>query len=259
MSFRNTGIGMSGGNFVGIRNFIWVFNNPDFYGTLGRTFVWVFGSVFLEMILGTSFALLLNVPFKLRPLARAVILAPYMIPTVVAVLTWTYMFNDLVGIVNYALMKIGLIDSPFQWMKSPSTAMMTVIVVGVWKFTPFVVIAMLAILQAIPQEQYDAARVDGATAWQQYWRITLPHILPVFLLTTLLRTIWAINKFDIIYLLTGGGPGYSTTTLPVLVYDKGFDDFQLGRASALALASAGVMIIIMLVYLFAMKRVEDKQ
>ncbi len=153
MSLRNTGIGMSGGSFVGLRNFIWVFKSQDFYETLGRTAIWVFGSVSLEMVIGTSFALLLNAPFRFRPLARVIILAPYMIPTVVAVLTWTYMFNDLVGIVNYVLIKIGLISAEFQWMTSPSTAMITVIVVGVWKFTPFVVIAMLrtAILQAIPR------------------------------------------------------------------------------------------------------------
>jgi multiple sugar transport system permease protein len=244
---------------VGLRNFAWVFQSPEFLTSLWRTFVWVFGSVGLEMLLGTAIALMLNVKFGFRPLVRGIILAPYMIPTVVAVLTWTYMFNDLVGIVNYLLISAGLISAPFQWMNSPSSAMMTVIIVGVWKATPFVVIAILAILQSIPQEQYEAARVDGASEWQQFWRITLPHILPVFLLTALLRTIWAINKFDIIYLLTGGGPGYSTTTLPVLVYTKAFVDFQLGRASALALVAGGLMVVIMLIYIFAMKRVEDKQ
>jgi multiple sugar transport system permease protein len=250
---------MSGGEYVGLRNFVWVLQSREFYESLWRTFVWVFGSVGLEMVLGTGLALMLNVKFRFRPVARAIILAPYMIPTVVAVLTWTYMFNDLVGIVNHVLISLGLASGAFQWMNSPVTAMITVIVVGVWKATPFVVIAILAILQSIPQEQYDAAKVDGATEWQQFWRITLPHILPIFLLTTLLRTIWAINKFDIIYLLTGGGPGYSTTTLPVLVYTKAFVDFQLGRASALALVSAVIMIAIMIVYVYAMKRVEDRQ
>src|SRR5690606_11774476 len=155
--------------------------------------------------------------FALRGAARALVLAPYLIPTIVAVLTWRFMFHDLVGILNYFLISTGITDSPVLWLSNRRYAMLAVIIVGVWKFLPFVVIAILGILQAIPNEQYEAAQIDGASSFQQFWRITLPYILPVFILTALLRTIWNFNKFDIIYLLTGGGPLKSTTTVPLLI------------------------------------------
>src|SRR5690606_8749004 len=127
----------------------------------------------------------------------AIILAPYLVPTVVAVLTWRYMLHDIVGVVNAVLTNLGITDQPLLWLNSQGLAMASVIMVGVWKFFPFVVIAILGILQSIPQEQYEAARIDGASDFQQFWRITLPYVLPVFLLTALLRTIWSFNKFEI--------------------------------------------------------------
>lgn len=259
ISMQSVGFGKTSGPFVGFSNFIWAFKSRDLARALGNTFIWVFGSVALEMILGLSFALMLNKTFLFRGMARAVILAPYLVPTVVAVLVWRYMFHDIVGVMNYLLMAVGIIDAPLLWLNSQSTAMLTVIIVAVWKFFPFVVLAILGILQAIPQEQYEAAQIDGASDWQQFWRITLPHILPVFLLTALLRTIWTFHKFEIIYLLTGGGPVSATTTLPVLVYLKGFVDFELGRAAAIALITMGIMFVLMLLYTRGLKWAESRQ
>src|SRR5262249_16930796 len=152
----------------------------------------------LEMVLGTGLALLLNEAFVGRGAIRALVLAPYLIPTVVAVLTWRFMFHDLLGILNFFLIRIGLIEAPVLWLSDRRYAMLAVIIVGVWKFLPFVVIAILGILQSIPNEQYEAAQIDGASAFQRFWWITLRYIMPVFLLTALLRTIWTFNKFDII-------------------------------------------------------------
>jgi multiple sugar transport system permease protein len=259
VSMQSVSFGKTSGPFVGFSNFIWAFKSRDLAVALGNTFIWVFGSVALEMLLGLSFALLLNKTFLFRGVARAVILAPYLVPTVVAVLVWRYMFHDIVGVMNYLLMAVGIIDAPLLWLNSQSLAMLTVIIVAVWKFFPFVVLAILGILQAIPQEQYEAAQIDGANDWQQFWRITLPHILPVFLLTALLRTIWTFHKFEIIYLLTGGGPVNATTTLPVLVYLKGFVDFELGRAAAIALLTMGIIFVLMLVYTKGLKWAESRQ
>jgi multiple sugar transport system permease protein len=178
---------------------------------------------------------------------------------VVAVLVWRYMFHDVVGILNFFLLKIGAISTPMNWLGSPKMAMLSVIMVGVWKFFPFVVLAILGVLQSIPQEQYEAARIDGANGWQQFWRITLPYVMPIFLLTAVLRTIWTFHKFDIIYLLTGGGPVGATTTLPVLVYQKAFADFELGRAAALALITAGILALLLGVYFYLTKRAEARQ
>ena len=245
--------------FVGLENFQWALAYAPFWNALSNTLVRVFGSVGIEMVVGVSIALLLNKNFIGRGIARAIVFAPYLIPTVVAVLVWRYMFHDVLGVVNYFLLKAGWINEPVNWLSSPKVAMMTVIIVGVWKFFPFVVLAILGVLQAIPQDQYEAAKIDGASEWQQFWRITLPHLMPIFLLTTLLRSIWTFHKFDIIYLLTGGGPVGSTTTLPVLVYQKAFADFEIGRASALALITAFLLTILLLIYFYLSKRVEARQ
>ncbi|MFC7397195.1 carbohydrate ABC transporter permease [Chelatococcus sp. GCM10030263] len=259
LSTQEIELGTMSGPFVGLRNFADVLTDPAFFTALYNSFVWVFGSVSIEMVLGLGLALLLHQKFALRGAARAIILLPYLVPTVVAVMVWHYMFNDIVGVLNYLLMATGIVDHPLLWLNSPGTAMLSVILVGVWKFFPFVVIAVLGILQAIPQEQYEAAMIDGANSWQRFWRITLPHILPIFLLTALLRTIWTFHKFDIIYLMTGGGPIDATTTLPVLVYNKGFVDFELGRAAAVAIVTFIVLGVLLAIYLMLMKRAEARQ
>jgi multiple sugar transport system permease protein len=256
---QSVSTGDSSGPFVGLDNFLWAIREPMFLTALWNTFVWVFGSVVIEMLLGLGLALLLNQSFKLRGAARAVILAPYLIPTVVAVLTWRYMLHDNVGILNVILLDLHIISHPLLWLNSPSLAMFTVIMVGVWKFFPFAVIAILGILQSIPQEQYEAARIDGASSFQQFWRITMPYILPVFLLTMLLRTIWTFHKFDIIYLMTGGGPLDATTTLPVLVYLKAFDDFEFGRAAAVALLTFAILAVLLAIYFVLIRKAEARQ
>lgn len=247
------------GAFVGLENYVWVLTSAEFWTSLKNTLVWVFGSVALEMVLGLGLALMLNVTFVGRGVARTLVFAPYLIPTVVAVLVWRYMFHDIVGILNVLLMKVGLIGAPLNWLQSTSMAMVSVIIVGVWKFTPFVVLALLGVLQAIPQDQYEAAEIDGASPWQQFWRLTLPHLMPIFLLTALLRTIWTFHQFDIIYLLTGGGPINATQTLPLFVYQKAFVDFEMSRAAALAVVTAVILAIGCVVYFFLNKKAESWQ
>ena len=258
-AMQDVGMGDMSGPYVGFENFAWALTSEAFYTALWNTFVWVFGSVSIEMVLGLGLALLLNKTFAFRGVARAVILAPYLVPTVVAVLTWRYMFHDIVGIINAGLISIGVIDKPLLWLNSQSLAMTSVILVGVWKFFPFAVIALLGILQAIPQEQYEAARIDGASGFQQFWRITLPYVMPVFLLTALLRTIWTFHKFEIIYLMTGGGPLDATTTLPILVYLKAFSDFEFGRAAAVAILTFGILGVLLALYFILINRAEARQ
>ncbi|MBC6718830.1 sugar ABC transporter permease [Aurantimonas sp. DM33-3] len=258
-SMQRVGLGELSGPWIGFDNFIWALESRHFWRALSNTFVWVFGSVAIEMVLGLLLALLLHQNFVGRGIARAVLLAPYLVPTIVAVLVWRYMFHDIVGILNYLLTDLGIISGPLQWLSSTRWAMASVIIVGVWKFFPFVVLAVLGILQSIPQEQYEAARIDGASAFQQFWRITLPYVMPVFILTALLRTIWTFHKFEIIYLLTGGGPLDATTTLPILVYQKAFVDFELGRAAAIAILTFLILAVLITAYFLLMRRAEKKQ
>lgn len=258
-AMQQVGLGELSGPWIGFDNFVWALESRAFWRALSNTFLWVFGSVAIEMVLGMAIALLLHQSFIGRGVARAVLLAPYLVPTIVAVLIWRYMFHDIVGILNHFLMDLGIISRPLQWLSSTHWAMVSVIIVGVWKFFPFVVLAILGILQSIPQEQYEAARIDGASAFQQFWRITLPYVMPVFILTALLRTIWTFHKFEIIYLLTGGGPLDATTTLPILVYQKGFIDFELGRAAAIAILTFVILAVLIAAYFLLMRRAEDKQ
>ena len=236
-------------SFVGLDNYLSFFEQPDFPEAFKNSVIWTVGSVVIELLLGTYVALVLQKHFKLRGVARAIVLFPYLIPTIVAVLVWRFMMHDLLGVVNYGLISIGLISQPILWFSNTDTAMMGVIIVGVWKFFPFVVIALLGILQSIPGETYEAAKVDGANMFQELWHITMPAVLPVFLLTALLRTIWTWDKFDIIYLLTGGGPVNATTTLPIFVYREAFDNWRMGRASAVAMVTFAVLLLCTLVYL----------
>lgn len=258
MSFQDVSPEVGSGPFVGLENFRWAIKDKQFLNALLNTLLWTFGSVSLEMLIGLGIALLLHQSFFLRGGVRALILSPYLIPTVVAVLVWRYMFHDIFGVINYVLTELKIISTPLPWINSVDRAMLSVILVGTWKFFPFCVIALLGILQSIPLEQYEAARIDGARAWQQFWMITLPHIMPIFLLTALLRTIWTFHKFDIIYLLTGGGPLNATTTLPLFVYFKGFVDFQMGRAAAVALIAFGILAIFLIIYVILLKRVEAR-
>ena len=242
--------------FVGLENYLSFFRQPDFAEAFRNSVVWTVGSVGLELLLGLYVALVLQRHFKLRGVARAVVLFPYLIPTIVAVLVWRFMMHDLLGVVNYGLIALGVVRQPILWFSNTDTAMMGVIIVGVWKFFPFVVIALLGILQSISAEIYEAAKVDGANMFDELWHITMPAILPVFLLTALLRTIWTWDKFDIIYLLTGGGPVNATTTLPIFVYREAFDRWQMGRASAVAMVTFCVLLVCTLVYLRFYDRAE---
>ncbi|MGK6317314.1 carbohydrate ABC transporter permease [Neorhizobium sp. DT-125] len=243
MSFQRINAGDLSGPWNGISNYLWALASPDFSSGLINTLIWTGGTVFGEMALGLLFALALNQPLKMRGLARAITLFSYLVPTIVAVLVWRYMFHDLVGIINHMLMTIGAIRQPLLWLEDPNWAMPSVIFIGAWKHFPFVVLILLAMLQNIPKEQYEAASIDGARPFQQFVHVTLPALLPVLFVTAIIRMIYNINSFDIIYLLTGGGPVNATTTLPVLIYNKAFVDFQVGRAGAVAILMFLIMLI----------------
>jgi multiple sugar transport system permease protein len=234
ISLQSIEVGSLSGRFVGLANYKWAFSSSELHQAVIKSLVWTFGTVGLQIVLGVAFALLLNQRLLWRGLLRALTLFPYMVPTIVAVLVWRYLMHDLVGPINHALTSLGMIDQPLLWLDSPRWAMLSVIIIAAWKHFPFVVVIVLAMLQTIPREQYEAAAIDGATDLQQFRYITLPAILPAIAIAAFVRLLYEINGFDIIYLLTGGGPVNATKTLPILVYTKAFSDFQLGRAAAAA-------------------------
>ncbi len=210
----------------------------------------------MQIIFGIGIALVLHQNIWFRSLARSLILFPYFISTVVAVLVWKWLFNDLYGILNHFLMKIGVIDFPMDFLGTMPNAMISVILVGAWKYFPFVVIAVLARLQSIPESLYEAAKIDGAGPIARFFDVTLPQLRDVLVVIIMLRAIWDFKEFDMIYLLTGGGPLNDTQTLPLLVYQEAFALNDMGMASAYAV----VMMLIMLVFmLFYIRRTKDNE
>jgi len=242
------------GEWVGLENYRLMLTSGEFWVSLWTTILWTVGTLTLQIVVGVAMALLLNLNFYFRSLARSLVLFPYFVSTVVAVLVWRWMFNDVYGILNRALIVSGISDMPLDWLGSMPNAMISVIVVGAWKYFPFVVIAVLARLQTIPDELYEAARIDGAGAWSRFWDVTLPQLREVLVVIVLLRTIWDFKEFDLIYLLTGGGPVTSTETLPLLVYKQAFGMNAMGRASTYAIGIMLVLLTFMILYLYRTRR-----
>lgn len=237
------------GEWAGFDNYQRLLQSGDFWRSLGNNVVWTVGTLSLQIVFGISVALMLHQNMMFRSLARSLVLFPYFLSTVVAVLVWRWLFNDLYGILNHVLMGAGLIDMPVDWLGSMPNAMLSLVFVGAWKYFPFVVIAVLARLQSIPDELYEAATVDGAGRFSRFMDITLPQLKEVLIVIVLLRTIWDFKEFDLIYLLTGGGPVISTQTLPLLVYKEAFALNQMGAAAAVAVLMMLSMLVFMIVYL----------
>jgi multiple sugar transport system permease protein len=236
------------GHFVGLGNYVGLLTHNAFWRALWANAVWTVGTLALQFVAGIGMALLLNENIVFRSLARALVLFPYFVSTVVAVLVWRWLFNDLYGIANSLLMRVGVIDMPIDWLGIMPNAMASIIVVGAWKYFPFVVITVLARLQTIPLHLYEAAKIDGAGPIARFFDVTLPQLREVLLIVVLLRAIWDFKEFDLLYLLTGGGPVDSTQTLPLLVYQQAFALNDMGRASAAAVLMLLVLLVFMALY-----------
>ncbi len=243
--------------FVGLDNFDAVMSHEGFTRSVKNTFVFTFGSLALQMALGLPIALLLNREFPLRTPIRGVMLFSYLVPYVVAAMTWKFMFSDATGILNYWIRTSGL-PIPASPFGSLDWAMFGVILVNSWKNFPFMVIVFLAQLQTIDRQLYEAASVDGATTWQKFYKITLPSLVPIMLVVGMLRTIWNFNNFEVVFLLTQGGPIGRTETLPLYIYRFVFGDFSLGRGAALAVIVFFVLLIMSVIYWRLYERTQER-
>lgn len=227
--------------FVGFDNYLFVLDDPLFWESFRQAIVWTGWSTVLQAAIGVGLALLLHQPLKGMNAFRGLLLFPYIVPTVVIALNWRWLFNSEIGIVNHLLLSAGIIDDKIAWLSTPTMAMASAILLNVWKYTPFVVIVVLARLQTIPTELYDAARVDGAGALRRFRDITLPQLAEVLAVVIVFRTIWTFNKFEEIYLLTRGGPGTSTYNLALYAFDQSIANLRMGVGAA-----AGVIMLLLL-------------
>ena len=269
ISFRDVGLGnlnnVFHAPFVGLENYRSVFNDFAFkfqglqsLGAAVTSVVYSFTSTILTVILGLIAALLLNRPFRARGLTRAVFLFPYVAPVISVAFVWRWILDPRPsGVLNDVLMTLGLIDLPKAYLAQRGLALLLVIIFEAWRYFPFAMLMILARLQAVDRTLYEAAEVDGANVWAKFWYVTLPELRYVLGAIFLLRLIWTFNKFDDIFLLTGGG--FGTNVLPVLTYQFSFRLFDFGKGAATAMILLVTLLIFLVLYVvFVMKNVEEE-
>jgi len=242
--------------FIGIENYRWLLTDPDWWQAVRNTVIFTLASVTLETILGLTIALALNAHFRGRGGLRAAVLIPWAIPTVVSAQMWAWMFNDVFGVINAMLLAAGLIDAPIAWTASPDTALLAVILVDVWKTTPFVALLLLAGLQMLPQECYESAKVDGVHPLKVFFKVTLPLLKPALTVAIIFRALDALRVFDLIYVMTGN----NRDTMSMSVYARQqLVDFQdVGYGSAAATMVFLIIALFTIAYLMLARVGEDR-
>jgi len=259
MSFENYNLAMPQSNgFVGLKNYIAAFHDRLFYQSLINTIIWVVCGVGFQFVFGLILALLLNQSFPLRGLIRSVVLVPWVTPGVLVGIIWTWMYDGNSGVINDLLQKLGIITKFIPFLAKPNTVLPSVIITVIWQGIPFFAIMLLAALQSIPNELYEAAAVDGVRGYQKLFHITLPLIKNTILVTTMLRVIWVANSIDIIYSMTGGGPGYASQTLSVYAFTIAHGALDFGYASTLSILLTILLMSVAVFYLRSFFQEDEK-
>jgi multiple sugar transport system permease protein len=234
--------------FVGLANYVALAGDAEFWWSLARSLLWVGVAVSLQFTLGFCTALLLNRHFWWRGLARALVIIPWALPSVIIGLVWTWMLDFNLGLINQIGLRLGLLSDPIAWLARPTLAMAAVILAVVWQGFPFFAITLLAGLQSIPHEHYEAAAIDGAKTFAAFRHVTLPGLAPVIATSLLLRMIWVANSLDLILVMTGGGPGTSTQTLPLYAFLRAWSGANYGYGSALAVVLTLLLLGVVIFY-----------
>ena len=256
LSFTNSSL--AGEDYVGLENYQKMFSSKKFNGIVTRTFVWMFFSVSLKLIIGLIGAVLLNANLKGRSIFRVLVMPPWVVPIAIGMLGWLWLYNGYFGIIAGVGMRTGILDGPFGFLAYKQSAFISTIIADVWVGTPMVTVFFLAAMQGVPRDLYEAAYCDGASRWDRFFKITLPQITPVIITMSLLSAFWTFNSFEIIWILTEGGPRGSTTTLIIDTYKQALGNYKFGRGAARAVV---VMILLMLFagfYLALLARINKK-
>jgi ABC-type sugar transport system permease subunit len=258
LSFRDTTLASPTDTFIGLSNYLQLFSDGQFWNAWVHTIQFTTASTLLETSIGLMIALVLSERFRGRGIVRAAMLVPWAIPTVVTSKMFGWLFDGQHGMVNYLLRSVGLIQHNVDWYGSPDFALTTIIIADVWKTTPFMALLLLAGLQTIPDSLAEASVIDGANAWQQFWYVRLPLLAPSLLIAAMFRALDAFRIFDLVYVLTGGGPADSTEVLSTLTYKDLFSALQFGYGSALATSMFGTEIMIAVVFgVFLLRKMRE--
>lgn len=243
-----------GAKFIWFGNYGAAFSDPRFINSVMRTLIIVIAAVTLEFVIGSVLAFVLNSKLRGMDTIRKLAIAPVTVMPVVSALIWFYLFNHRYGLVNWALGLVGISAQP--WLTDPALATISLIVADVWQWTPFVMLVMLAGLNALPEYVYEAAQIDGLSDWQQFRWVTLPLLMPIILIIILLRLMEAFKLFDLPYVMTQGGPAGATETLSYYIYIQAFQFFEIGKAAAFAILMLLLLIIIGQIFVRRMYREE---
>ncbi len=255
LSVTDTKVGVAG-NFVGMSNFLALANDSIFRTAVWNTCVYTVVTTVFKLALGLWLALLLNRHFRGKALTRAFILLPFIIPTVLSTFAWKWMFDPTFSVINWSLFRLGLIHGRINWLGEPGLALISVIIVNVWRGVPFYAISLLAGLQTISPELHEAAAIDGARAWHRFWHVTWPLLLPVTMVVVLFSVIQTFSDFQLVYVLTGGGPANSTQLFATYAYQIGVGTGLLSQGAAISLAMFPVLLLVVIVQLLYIRRVE---
>jgi multiple sugar transport system permease protein len=244
------------GVFVGLNNFIALAQDSIFRVAVWNTVVYTAVTTVFKLAFGLWLALLLNRHFKGKALTRAFVLLPFIIPTVLSTFAWKWMFDPTFSVINWALFRLGLITGRINWLGDPDLALISVIIVNIWRGVPFYAISLLAGLQTISPELDDAAAIDGARPWQRFWHVTWPLLLPVTMVVVLFSIIQTFADFQLVYVLTGGGPANATQLFATYAYQIGIGTGLLSQGAAISLAMFPVLLVVVIVQLLYIRRVE---
>lgn len=256
LSFTNASLMKGTSEFVGIDNYVRIFSNKLFKKYFWNTCVWTFWSVLGQLLLGLGLALLISRPMRGGTALRSFLLIPYVVPAVALALVTKWIMNSDYGIVSYWLQQAGLLDGRQSLLALQGPAMWVVILLNIWRSYPFPMLIYWAALKGIDREIMEAAAVDGASKWKIFRYITLPELKNTTIVLAVLRVIWTATYYDLIYMVTGGGPAGSTTHLPILIYQSSFGSFQIGYASAISMI-LGVLMFICIIFYVAKSDIAD--
>ncbi len=255
LSVTDTRVGVPG-HFVGLQNFEDVWNDSIFRVAVWNTCIYTLVATVFKLALGLWLAVLLNHHFKGKAFTRAFILLPFIIPTVLSTLAWKWMFDPTFSVINWGLFRLGAIDHRINWLGDPDLALISVIIVNVWRGVPFFAISLLAGLQTISPELHEAAAIDGARPWQRFLHVTWPLLLPVTLVVMLFSVIQTFADFQLVYVLTGGGPANATQLFATYAYQIGIGTGLLSQGATISLAVFPVLLLVVIVQLFYIRKAE---
>lgn len=258
MSFTSYSVRKPVMDFIWLENYTKILTDVSFWKAVGRSLVFTVGSLVPQIIIGLAMAVLLNHRrLRWKMLFRGLAITPWLVPTVAVAMIFRWMFHDMYGILNYLMVDLHIIAAPKAWIADEKSAMFILILANVWRGTPMLITMFLAGLQGIPSDIYEAGQIDGANAWMRFYSLTLPLLMPVVMVSGVLRFIWAFNFYDLPWVMTGGGPAEATQTTPIYAYRRAFSSYRMGEGSAITMILFVILILFAAIY-FILKRKQEK-